>query len=603
MNTLRRSLQVETRILDHKRGVVEYVASDETLDSYREIIRAGGWRFNHFSKNAPFVDSHDYSSVEKTLGKVIDYKVKGTRLIETVQRAIDANLPDNHLVNIGWRLTEAGYLKAVSVGFWPVRRVTKWDSDAAPYVRELKARGLDKVADNLKPNTIHLEQEQIELSAVIIGANPNALAKARAAGVLNESEFALCRSRAEIVSRRDQSQPQKKHISIMSNKHFLAEFDRLTKGTKESIERLDRTVTRGDAGEFSSALRGVRLQLKNERRMAGNPFAPVDSQALAYWDGAIRKAIGKPMSAESEVVHRALGTESSPGSLLVTPSLAVQLFDPSPWDGAWKTLDVIPVETKASHIGVLTGRPTAGFVAEGADIGDNSAASAVQISGDVAQPLGVQIYISTRWLEDADRVVIVPAWLEAMREGIHTAIDYACFSGNGVSDAANGGITGIFEHGDVVTVAASAGGISASNLGHGDFINTIAAAAPGTLQRNPSWRLNPVFVPLLMKVRDGSGKPILRTMLESENPSSLFSLAGFPAHLSTGCPGTDGASKKVAVFGSGLSYAVMLRKDLVLRASPHPRWDRHQTAVQMFIRVRGQMKRGAMFAMLRTAAV
>ena len=72
-----RTLCPKIRVLDAAKGLVEYVASNETIDSYREIIRADGWRFSRFAKNAPFVDSHDYSSVDKLLGKVVDFRVEG----------------------------------------------------------------------------------------------------------------------------------------------------------------------------------------------------------------------------------------------------------------------------------------------------------------------------------------------------------------------------------------------------------------------------------------------------------------------------------------------------------------------------------------------
>ena len=98
---LRRTLHPEIRILDAKQGVCEYVASDETLDSYSEIIMARGWKFDQFQKNAPFVDSHDYSDISKLLGKVVDYKIDGKSLVETVQWAID--VPENAMAQLGWK--------------------------------------------------------------------------------------------------------------------------------------------------------------------------------------------------------------------------------------------------------------------------------------------------------------------------------------------------------------------------------------------------------------------------------------------------------------------------------------------------------------------
>lgn len=182
-----RTLHSEVEVLDAAGGIVEYIASDESLDSYREVIRADGWRFNAFAKNAPFVDSHDYSTIEKCLGKVVDFQVRGRQLVETVQWAID--VPENKLAQIGWKMTQAGYLKAVSVGFYPTRCLVP--TDGREWQEQLADLGLE-AAD--APRCIYVEQEQVELSCCIIGANPNALAKSYKAGVLSDNALdTICR--------------------------------------------------------------------------------------------------------------------------------------------------------------------------------------------------------------------------------------------------------------------------------------------------------------------------------------------------------------------------------------------------------------------------
>lgn len=183
MTKLNRTIYPEVRVVDASQGIVDYVASDETIDSYWEVIRAEGWRFTNFRKNAPFVDSHDYSSVGQLLGKVIDFHVSKKQLVERVQWAID--VPENTLAQLGWKMTAAGYLKAVSVGFWPTRFVTKWDTDPKPFQQQLEQLGM-KEGDGVR--CVYLEQEQVELSACIIGANPNALAKAFKDGAVTEAD-------------------------------------------------------------------------------------------------------------------------------------------------------------------------------------------------------------------------------------------------------------------------------------------------------------------------------------------------------------------------------------------------------------------------------
>lgn len=195
--TIRRELAVEVRVLDQARGIVEYVASDESIDSHREIVRARGWRFTRFEKNAPFLDSHNSYDIGALLGKVVAFEVKGDRLIETVQWAID--VPSNVKARIGWDMTVGGYLKAVSVGFIPVRMATKWDQDPKIYLEQL--RDLKRSPEE-GVRVIYTEQEQIELSACVIGSNPNALlnvGKAFKAGAITDADLQFLS--AEIAKR------------------------------------------------------------------------------------------------------------------------------------------------------------------------------------------------------------------------------------------------------------------------------------------------------------------------------------------------------------------------------------------------------------------
>jgi hypothetical protein len=90
MNKLIRTIHPEVRIVDAAKGIVDYVASDESVDCYAEIIAAKGWRFSMFQRNAPFVDSHDTSTIEKLVGSVIGFGLEGDKLVERVQWAIDA---------------------------------------------------------------------------------------------------------------------------------------------------------------------------------------------------------------------------------------------------------------------------------------------------------------------------------------------------------------------------------------------------------------------------------------------------------------------------------------------------------------------------------
>ena len=183
-NQFRRPLNVTARILSEADGLVEYVASDATLDSYQESILSSGWRFSLFGKNAPFVDSHNYYSIEALLGKVTSARIEAGQLVETVQWAKD--VAENKLAVLGWKMTLGGFLKAVSVGFRCVRAVCQGDPGWNEAVKE---SGLSP-ADAGRCRRIFQEQEQLELSACILGANPAAVAKAYESRCITEGDLA-----------------------------------------------------------------------------------------------------------------------------------------------------------------------------------------------------------------------------------------------------------------------------------------------------------------------------------------------------------------------------------------------------------------------------
>jgi hypothetical protein len=180
---LRRTIHPEVKVLDEKNGLVEYIASNATVDSYNESIDPAGWRFDHLDKNAPFVDSHNYESIGSMLGRIVDYGVKNSALVETVKWAID--VPECPMARLGFNMTKAGYLKAVSVGFQPVRMVSRYDPNLEGWNAACERLRLDP--DSVR--CIYLEQQQRELSACIIGANPDAVAKSYKAGILTDDDL------------------------------------------------------------------------------------------------------------------------------------------------------------------------------------------------------------------------------------------------------------------------------------------------------------------------------------------------------------------------------------------------------------------------------
>ena len=144
---------------------LDFTSSDATLDRYGEIISPTGWNLETYRRNPVFQNSHQYGNIIFTLGKAVLTEVRGTSLFQRIQFAVDAN----PMAKIAHALYAGGFLKAVSVGFIPI----KWEDGTAqtPYRRK------------------YMEQELLEVSAVAIPANPNALTMALKSGAIEKSDL------------------------------------------------------------------------------------------------------------------------------------------------------------------------------------------------------------------------------------------------------------------------------------------------------------------------------------------------------------------------------------------------------------------------------
>lgn len=157
--------------------LLDFVASDATLDRAHEIISPEGWRLENFRRNPVFQNAHHYDNILFTLGRATEVDVRSGRLWLRVQFATHIN----PLARMAYELYRGGFLRAVSVGFIPLR----WENgnEHTPWRRRF------------------LEQELIEVSAVPVPANPNALALAVKAGALPAAEVRALRELLELTLR------------------------------------------------------------------------------------------------------------------------------------------------------------------------------------------------------------------------------------------------------------------------------------------------------------------------------------------------------------------------------------------------------------------
>ena len=139
-----------------------FVASDETVDRYGDIIRASGWDLSNYRQNPVLLFGHDSSAVP--IGKVPDVRIEGTRLIASTTFRPEG---DSEAADDVYNALQTGFLNAVSVGFLPTAKPNMiWAADDPNH--EQWPTGYEFVG-----------QELLELSVVPVPANPQALALAR----------------------------------------------------------------------------------------------------------------------------------------------------------------------------------------------------------------------------------------------------------------------------------------------------------------------------------------------------------------------------------------------------------------------------------------
>jgi uncharacterized protein len=145
--------------------VLDFTSSDETLDRYDEIIVAQGWQLDNYRKNPVVQNAHNYGDIIHTIGRALDTKVQDGKLCQRVEFAVNIN----PIAKIAYGLYQGKFLNAVSVGFIPLR----WENGSTEAGFRRK----------------YLEQELLEVSAVGIPANPNALQNGLKEGAITKSDL------------------------------------------------------------------------------------------------------------------------------------------------------------------------------------------------------------------------------------------------------------------------------------------------------------------------------------------------------------------------------------------------------------------------------
>jgi len=164
------SVKVEMAKGAESRPVLAFVASDDTQDRYDEVIDPAGWQLENYKRNPVFQNSHRYGDVIFTLGKSLVTEVREVGGRKALYQEIEFATEINPMAKIAYGLYQGGFLSAVSVGFIP---------------DQIEPAGVGAT----EPRRIYRKQELLELSAVSIPANPNALALALKGGAVDRGDL------------------------------------------------------------------------------------------------------------------------------------------------------------------------------------------------------------------------------------------------------------------------------------------------------------------------------------------------------------------------------------------------------------------------------
>lgn len=150
--------------------IIDFAASTARVDRYRESLDPAGWVLDNYRTNPVFQNCHQYKTVTDTLGTALLTEVRDGMLW---QRILFATLA-NPLAQVAYKLYRGKFLRAVSVGFKPLA----WTDFSS-----------EESATNGGCQRKYTRQELLEVSAVSIPANPDALALAIRSGAVGRSDL------------------------------------------------------------------------------------------------------------------------------------------------------------------------------------------------------------------------------------------------------------------------------------------------------------------------------------------------------------------------------------------------------------------------------
>jgi len=157
-----------------------------------------------YRKNPVFQNAYNYGDIFSTLGRALTSEVRVIGGKSALCQRIEFATEVNPIARIAYGLYKGGFLNAVSVGFIPL----KWEDgketksaecrmeNGESHLAEPSAAEPDRLttlssqlSTRSSPRRRYLEQELLEVSAVAIPANPDALTLGVKTGAISKSDL------------------------------------------------------------------------------------------------------------------------------------------------------------------------------------------------------------------------------------------------------------------------------------------------------------------------------------------------------------------------------------------------------------------------------
>lgn len=164
------AMPFEVKEVEGQDRVLQFVGSDETPDRDNDIIEVAGWELANYRKNPVFLWAHDYRF--PPIGRAVRVAKEDGKLLFDIEFPPEGVFPFADLV---YNLYKGKFLRATSVGFIP----KKWEIRDDDELKDLP---------EWQRGRRYKRQELLELSAVPVPANPNALINARSLGYVTDDQ-------------------------------------------------------------------------------------------------------------------------------------------------------------------------------------------------------------------------------------------------------------------------------------------------------------------------------------------------------------------------------------------------------------------------------